>query len=336
MCTWEILVEYGYNIKLIIHDFEIERSTNCQFDSLIIGHDKSFNSSIIAKICDSLSQPMVISSDGHQLFIRFITDESHSGKGFNITYETVIADCGGIFSSPNGVIKTPSYPTKNYDNNKTCEWIMRTDPSHSIQFQLTDFDLESSLNCTKDVLEIFDPIFNETLWKGCGSDLPNTTIFKSKRNELIVRLTTDGSINAKGFTGNYSINCGSRIVTDDSGELSYRRSSENIECDWTIIASDPSKHVTLTFTYIELFFETDFGCLLSITVNEGDIDSLGAQRASFCGSKSPPAIVSHGNALTVKLNTSSLGYLSEFDVHYSVIDNGKRFLFIFYLWIIKI
>lgn len=189
---------------------------------------------------------------------------------------------------------------------------------------MIDFDLELSDNCTKDYLEIIDPIFNELLWKGCGQ-MPNETLFKSKRNELTVRLVSDATINAKGFAGNFSINCGGRVITNDSGEFVYRRSTDDRECYWTIIAADPSKHVTLTFTYISLFFVDTENCISEINVYEGsEIDSLGAKRASFCGGKAPKAIVSNGNALTVNMKATGYSVIAEFDIHYSVMDNGKK------------
>lgn len=192
---------------------------------------------------------------------------------------------------------------------------------------MTDFDLESSTNCSKDYLEIIDPIFNKRLWKGCGQ-LPNeTTTFKSLRNELTLRLVSDNTINAKGFVGNYSINCGGRVVTNDSGEFLYRRTTDEKECFWTIISDDPSKKITLTFTYITLFLMDPEICLSEISVYEGDIDNLGAIRAKFCGGKAPPAIISNGNALTVKMNASLFVAFSEFDIHYSVMDNGMMLLY---------
>lgn len=329
-CNWEISVEYGFNIQITIHDVEIEKSSTCEFDSLIIAHDKSFNSTV-TKICESIRQPTVITVDGHQAFIKFESDESHNGKGFNITYESVISDCGGVLFATNGVIKTPSYPTKNYDFNKTCEWKIQTDNAHRLMFQLIDFDLEASTNCTKDALEIYDPFFKETLWRGCGSQMPNVTKFTSKRNELVVKLISDGTVNAKGFIGNFTVACGGRIVTNDSGEIIYRATGDVSDCYWSIIADDPAKHVTLTFTYSRIFIDFDFEaeCFSRVHVYEGDLDSLGAQRATFCGSKVPPAIISSGNSLTVYLNTTSMSALSEFDVHYSVLDNGKEIDFPF-------
>lgn len=225
--------------------------------------------------------------------------------------------------APNGIIKTKDYPTKNYDNNQTCEWNIATDPSHTLTFQLTDFDLERTDNCTKDYLEVIDPIFNEVLWKGCGNQLPNVTSFRSKRNELTIRLVTDDTITAKGFVGNYSQNCGGRIVTSDSGELKYQKSTDEKVCYWTIISEDPSKHVALTFSYINLFFNMmPEVCFADISVHEGDIDSLGALRVKFCGGKTPPTIFSYGNALTVIMNTTSFAAYAEFDIHYSVADNA--------------
>lgn len=322
ICIWEIAVDFGYNIKLTVQDAEMEKSATCEFDSLTIAHDRAFNHTV-TKVCESIRQPIVITVDGHEAFVKFESDESHNGKGFNITYERVASDCGGVFTATNSIIKTPSYPTKNYDYNKTCEWKMQIDNAHRVSFELVDFDLEGSPNCSKDALEIYDPIFNEVLWKGCGSQMPNQTKFSSKRNELVVRLISDGDVNAKGFIGNFTIDCGGRIVTNDTGEIMYRATGDVSDCYWTIMAEDPSKHVTLTFTYSRIFIDMEMECFSRIHVFEGEVGSLGAERVKFCGTKVPPAIVSHGNSLTVYLNTTSMSSLSEFDIHYSVLDNGK-------------
>ncbi|KAL7042861.1 hypothetical protein ACKWTF_001317 [Chironomus riparius] len=322
ICIWEIAVEYGYNINLTVQSMEMEKSVSCEFDSLLIAHDRSFNNTIM-KVCESTRNPLVVTIDGHQAFVKFESDESHNEKGFNITYESIVSDCGGVFIATNGVIKTSSYPTKNYDNNKYCEWKIKTDLAHRVTFQLTNFDIESSPNCTKDVLEIYDPIFDEVLFKGCGGfETLNVTKFSSKRNELVVRLISDATINAKGFIGNFSVSCGSRIIANDTGEIIYRPTGDSSDCYWTFIAGDPSKHVTLTFTYSRIFFDMEMECFSRVHVYEGDVGSLGAERVKFCGSKIPPAIVSHGNSLTVYLNTTSMSSLSEFDIHYSVLDNA--------------
>lgn len=321
-CLWEINVDYGYNIELSVHDLDMEQSSNCDYDYLKVAYDSNFNRTIL-KMCQNSKEPTVVTSDNHKLFVKFNSDDSNSGKGFNLTYKSVISDCGGRFSASSGIINSAKYPTQNYENNKNCEWNIKTDPSHSLEFQFRDFDLESSDNCTKDAVEIYDPVFDKLLWRGCGNQLPNQTAFKSQRNELNVRLITDDTITAKGFIGFYSINCGGRIITNGTGEIQYQRNSDNTECIWTIISEDPSKKVTVTFTAVNIFIETSDGCLSKIEVFDGDTDT-GPVKASFCGSRTPPAIYSNGNALTIKLNTSGLTYISEFDIHYSVLDNSEE------------
>lgn len=299
-CEWEINVQFGTKIELTINDLDMEDSLNCNYDQLIIANDRDFNSSI-AKICQSQHDPRVLTSSSHKLFILFQSDGSRNGRGFNISYRSIksgkkytyntniqiinnfilffltylfchhcVADCGGIFIGTNGIITSPNYP-KNYGANKNCEWKIQTDPSHSVLFELIDFDFERSSNCTKDSLEIYDSILNKSLWKGCNNMLPNQTIFKSGRNELIIKMISDDSTEAKGFKGNISIDCGSRIVTNDSGELRYNARFENNICVWTIISDDPAKHVTATFTYIntQLMYAPDsLECLADFEVNK--------------------------------------------------------------------
>lgn len=321
ICQWEIEVEYGHLVELTIHEIEMEESQTCEYDYLALANDIALNKTIM-KICKSQHEKQVVTSEGHKMFLRLETDDSHSSKGFNLTYRSVMGDCGGQFTGSGATIMTPNFPKQNYEDKKICEWNIKTDPSHSIVFQFLDFDLESSTNCTKDFVEIYDPIFSKQLWKGCGNQMPNQTKFRSERNELLVRLISDDSISAKGFKGNFSDDCGARIVTNDTGEFVYRRSNDQYECTWTITAGDPAKKVVVTFTYINIFFETNEGCLSKIEVFDGNSDK-GPLKTKFCGSKAPPAIFSNGNALTVKLNVSSLSYLSEFDIHYSVLDNGR-------------
>lgn len=323
-CLWEITVEYGFNIQVTIHDIDMEQSNSCEYDYLALSNVPNFNNSI-AKICQSQHSVKVITSDGHKLFVKFNSDESTNSKGFNLTYESILSDCGGLFVGTSGIISTPKYPKQNYDNNKICEWNIKTDASHSIVFQLMDFDLEDSVNCTNDYLEVSDPIFNTVLWRGCGNQMPNQTIFKSQRNELNVKLKTNDMDNAKGFIGNFTNSCGARIVTNSSGEFQYQRNNLNTDCMWTIVSGDPSKKVVVTFTHVDIFYETETGCLSRVEVYDGDSDK-GALKKAFCGSQTPPAIFSNGDALTIKLNTSALSFVIVFDIHYTVMDNGKASL----------
>ena len=324
-CVWEINADYGYQIVATVTDLDIEGSQSCEYDYLEFSEDPSFNTTIM-KMCHSLNTAASgLTSNGHKLYVKFNSDESNSGRGFNMTYRSVLSACGGKFSGIEGIITTPKYPTHNYENSLNCEWNIKTDKSHSLTFQFLDFDLEKSENCSKDYVEIYDPVFDNVLWKGCGNQMPNQTIFKSQRNELNVRLVTDNDITTKGFKGNFSQNCGARIITNDTGDFHYIRNiKENPKnlCTWTIISEDPAKKVTLTFKNVNLYFPIDEMCISKIEVFDGDSDQ-GSLKTSFCGVKTPPAITSNGNALTVKLNSTAVNFLSELEIHYSVMDNCK-------------
>lgn len=68
----------------------MERSDNCQFDSLIIAHDQNFTN-IITKLCRPTHEPLVITTQGHKVYVKFESDESQHAKGFNASYRTIPA-----------------------------------------------------------------------------------------------------------------------------------------------------------------------------------------------------------------------------------------------------
>lgn len=316
-------MDYGYDIEITVNHLDFESSSGCQYDSLHFATDRNFNQTVV-KICNRIVDSRnTYTAHGHQLFVKFESDENVARSGFNVSYRQVASSCGGSFVSQKGVISTRNYPKQNYEDNAICEWDIKTDIAHSLTFQLIQFDIESSSNCRKDKLEIIDPVFNQTLWLGCGSLDPNKTIFESQRNELLIRLTSDDKINAKGFTGNYSQSCGSRIIVTEPGLFKFQQTPRDdgrpISCMWNFIAKDPSKKITLTFTRAELSLGAVIVCSIEVKVFDGD-SILGPLRQKFCTSKVPPTIVSNGNALTVQLNTIFQGDMT-IEASYSVLDN---------------
>lgn len=295
----------------------MESCTGCNCDYLAFSSDQSFNETS-TRICHDQFEPSIIHFNGHKLFIKFDSDKSDDGKGFSLMYKAITSDCGGKLIVPNGIISTPNYPTQNYENNKTCEWNIKTDPAHSITFQLLDFDLQSSTNCSKDVFEVYDPIFKEIIWSGCGNQMPNEKIFKSKRNELNIRLKTDGAVTAKGFKGNFTRNCGGRIIVNDSGEFHFQSRENFNKCIWTIVSLDPTKKIVLTFTQVLLLDTID-----KLIVYEGESDDESSVKKVLSQKTATTAIISNGNALTIKFKPALFFQITEFHVHYSILDNGE-------------
>lgn len=125
-------------------------------------------------------------------------------------------ECGGIFTAAQGNITSLNYPN-NYPGGIDCQWLLRTEESHTLSFQFTDFDLEDQ-NCMADYVSIYDGTEmkeDKLLLKTCGSqtfgpDVVNQTArpgftkpIRSSGNEMLVVMQTDDSIEAKGFAAQF-------------------------------------------------------------------------------------------------------------------------------------
>lgn len=61
--------------------------------------------------------------------------------------------CGGIWSEPTGIIKSPNFPSP-YPGNKECVYMIALDPGKAIRLNFLSFDIEGSSNCRFDALEV--------------------------------------------------------------------------------------------------------------------------------------------------------------------------------------
>lgn len=102
---------------------------------------------------------------------------------------------------------------------------MRTEPSHSISFKFSDFELES--DCSADSVQIYDGSeMNEDklLLKSCGihATAPSsrnetaqpgfTAPLKSTGNVMLIIMEADYAVQGKGFSAKYSTVCPFEIV----------------------------------------------------------------------------------------------------------------------------
>lgn len=184
----------------------------------------------VQKFCGSVHKiPGKVTSASGMIYVHFFSDMSYAGRGFSASYRSVAAsmlkhsfnpnivlelmkmrfcvliECGGIFSLPNGQISSPNYP-KNYEADTTCEWLLLTEPAHSMTLKFMDFDIERSENCIHDSVKIYsgraqhEDKLIQTL---CGNEINTTSLIKSSTNEMLVVMQTDSSFEAKGFLAKY-------------------------------------------------------------------------------------------------------------------------------------
>lgn len=62
--------------------------------------------------------------------------------------------CGsGIFNAKHGTIASPAYP-KSYPINVECNWSLRASPGNKMKLTIEMMDIDNSLHCNEDYLEI--------------------------------------------------------------------------------------------------------------------------------------------------------------------------------------
>ena len=67
--------------------------------------------------------------------------------------------CGGIYSTPNGILTSPFYPN-NYPGNRECIYVISQAPGTFVNLNFLNFDIEGSYNCIYDFLEIREYSFS--------------------------------------------------------------------------------------------------------------------------------------------------------------------------------
>ncbi|XP_022177373.1 cubilin-like [Myzus persicae] len=334
-CEWNIVADYGNTIEITILDFWFESSRSCTFDALAIysGHDDSGPE--LLRICHKQTSPIIVTSGGNEVFIKFDSNAESQRKGFRATYKTILSKCGGKFTAPQGVIHTSNYP-QNYDSNSSCMWYIEIAETHLVNLTFIDFSTRSFPTGNRDKVLVYDGnIYGKLLLNHSGNSVPSPII--SSSNKLLVSFEVGKhDLRAKGFKAIYSTACGAKLITNDSGIITNNPSltnSVNKNCTWTIISDTLQSKVTLTFTHIDIVHSlensiagstntTDVQCSDGIfhtifRILDGP-DSDAPEILKFCKSNPiPPPIVSHGPAMRIEFTDNS-GALDSFAALYSV------------------
>ncbi|GAB0181747.1 CUB and sushi domain-containing protein 3 [Grus japonensis] len=192
-CIWTIISDPGSRIHLSFNDFDLES----QFDFLAVKDGDSPDSPIIGTFTGA-EVPSHLTSNGHILRLEFQADHSMSGRGFNITYNTL---CGGDVRGPSGTILSPGYPDL-YPNSLNCTWTVDVTHGKGVQFTFYTFHLEDH----HDYLLITENgSFTQPLARLTGSELPspiNAGLYGNFRAQL--RFISDFSISYEGFNISFS------------------------------------------------------------------------------------------------------------------------------------
>lgn len=105
-CVWTINVPTGKQIMLNITEFDLENGARrgCQYDFLEIRNGGYITSPLIGKFCGGVPPPTRIPSSTNTLYLKFHSDNSRSGHGFQLFWDGTSTGCGSTLKGPTGSI----------------------------------------------------------------------------------------------------------------------------------------------------------------------------------------------------------------------------------------
>ncbi|XP_052697133.1 cubilin-like isoform X2 [Crassostrea angulata] len=321
-CAWTVMVSPGMNIMFTFAVMALEHHDNCSYDYVEIRDGLDENAPLLQKYCSTQS-PVPITTTNPYAHIRFHSDASLSDQGFLITYAAVSAgpQCGGQYTSSEGVVISPGFPSP-YTHESECVWTITVPAGDTITLTFTTIDIEFESTCNYDFVEVRDgpnemsPLFN----KFCGSTLPSP--LTSTGNTMFIRFSSDHSQTGQGFRATWTTACGG-TYSEPEGSFSspsYPNAyPANKECVYTINQS-PGSVVTLSFTAFDL--EGSTNCIYDyLTVYDGgSVQSPLLGR--FCGAQIPAPVSSTQNMMTVKFVTDGSQHNTGFMASYTSSSAG--------------
>uniref|UniRef100_A0A8D8U6L7 Cubilin n=3 Tax=Cacopsylla melanoneura TaxID=428564 RepID=A0A8D8U6L7_9HEMI len=311
LCEWNIHLSVQEKIRLVFNRMDID-SPNCDsYLEVYNAHSKS----LVAKFCDGASSRAPLLSDGNsvRLVYKVKYQPSKVKPGFSLHYETV---CGGQFTSPQGVLKSPFFP-RAYPSSRVCRYTIVQPPGKLIKLDFLDFDLSDPEPKDKSCVETSVKVFNgdsrnhSLLGEYCGPKEPSTIV--STRNIVYLEFKTDGSSDHIGFRANYStldVECGG-IFTAPAGSISLDTSLRwTSSCEWILSAPEGN---TFHLTFVQFNIESGYSsfsrlgnqqCSQTDLTLYDNVTNPGTLMNKLCGASLPSPMTSLSNLVTLILSLS--------------------------------
>lgn len=231
-------------------------SLDCDHEYVNVYNGELPTSPKVATICGTPNNSRLFTMM-NSMFVEYHTDRYRPLSQFNILITTDDGICGGDLQSPHYYLSSPKNGT-NYPNNIECVWNLKARNGFHIGLSFVErFFLESSPNCSKDYIAVYDKLENNTwsqLGRFCGRDVPR--VLNSTSTEMRVVLHTDSSQVGDGFAATWTENCGgvftaTRDVKSIESPGYPNRYLNNLNCNYTII-SEKDDQININFVDFEL------------------------------------------------------------------------------------
>lgn len=154
-CAWVIRTNESLVLNVTFTAFELEDATECRFDWLQVNDGRSAAAQIIGRFCGT-HKPRggnIISSSS-DLYLWFRSDNSTAKAGFELEWNSVPPQCGGIIEfDSHGTLSSPGSPG-NYPKNRDCQWHLKAPNNKRIKLTFFSLQIEKHDSCNFDYLEV--------------------------------------------------------------------------------------------------------------------------------------------------------------------------------------
>ncbi|PIK39804.1 putative cubilin [Apostichopus japonicus] len=243
-------------------------------------YDGSTTNANVIQIFNTSAPSATVQSSFTMMTIKFRSDANSEGTGFRATWST---GCGGNLGALTGRITSQGYPSRYYDDNSHCEYIIEGQEGNKLLIFFDDrFDLEAGSDCAYDYLNFYEgrDSSGRLLGSFCDSIVPDQI---ETFGPVFVVFHTDGDTGGNGFGFRYEPGCGG-TYTQESGTLGTPRHLDtyrNAQNCTFLIQVEEGKSVQLstifTGTKDRLAHDSEgpsAGCGGSVTADAGSIQSL--------------------------------------------------------------
>lgn len=215
-------------------------------------------------------------------------------------------NCNYHMQSGGDVIESPNYPHK-YNALSKCQWILEGPIGSNIILQFQDFETEKTFDTVQILVGGRTEDKSVSLATLSGREELANKPFITASNFMIVKFTSDGSVERKGFRATWKTepqNCGGTLRATAQGQVltsaGYpKHYPAGLECLY-LLQAQPGRIISLEVQDLDLVRGRDY-----LLVRDGDSpDSRPIARLSGSANENVRVIISTGNKLYLYFKTS--------------------------------
>ncbi|KAJ1100774.1 hypothetical protein NDU88_005850, partial [Pleurodeles waltl] len=251
-------------------NFNLQEDEHCAHDYLEVreGNNTGF---LVGRFCGAALPDNITSIFGHILWMKFVSDGSISGSGFQATFSHMY---GNNFVGTNGQIASPLWP-RNYPHNVNYMWTVTVESSQVVEVRILEMDIEDYSSCSFDKLRFYEgpDTHSHLIGTHCGSVPPPA--ISSFGSSMTIQFQTDNSVSRRGFLLEWNAvqasegplptiapgACGGILMTGQTASFLFSpgwpsKYRNNIDCTWIIRAPES----TVEFNILSMDIESHSSC----------------------------------------------------------------------------